>query len=420
MQQDRHPHRIAIQAILLAIGLPTIVFLFGTLRTRQLQSTANPRWAQFAKLTGPRVPADAKPRSSQRVSAQTVSIRSEEPSIVATEPPRPIPTGLTGSVSGHHSIEIPVRSVPRPTASEVEDRPPMVVRPIDEEREAELARSALRLEMEVIEIRQRLNQLTHFQQAHQTEDAQRGLQLLEAVRAFREMVANFAMVDEVPAETDSSPETIGADFPVKAPVIRESVAADSVASDPAVVESIVPEPSAKDAVATQPTNTKPIPSPPTAVEQETVESTIPPVSVASTVEPPRPVPVEEPSRLHQEDRSLDLKIDQRSDLGTTDINRKIFLIVPGAAKDSNANLDDRSWERSMPLPTIEVRDLRFPISRRLLARAFYERAVFLFDRGDVAGARQQVEASLRNHKDDLDAIRLRNQIIQGATHRHGR
>ena len=113
MNQHASSFRIALTALLLAIGLPLLVFCAANVRHRQLQSRSNPRWATFAKTTGPREAtpakspapgkAESKPSDSTGVTARLASHTKD----------------LTGSVTGSSPIEMPV-SNPSSAVSQAE------------------------------------------------------------------------------------------------------------------------------------------------------------------------------------------------------------------------------------------------------------------------------------------------------------
>ena len=94
--------RVAFTALLLAIGLPLLVFCAANVRHRQLQSRSNPRWATFAKTNGPREAAPAKPPAPVKTEAKP----SDSPGVTARLASHS--KDLTGSVTGSSPVEMPV------------------------------------------------------------------------------------------------------------------------------------------------------------------------------------------------------------------------------------------------------------------------------------------------------------------------
>lgn len=202
MRHVRSPFEIAIISLLMAIGIPSVIFMFGAVRSRQLQSKANPRWAQFAKATGPTSAETAAANELPRASIRTASIRSESASDV--EPPHPptLESSLTGSATGHSSIEYPVHSGPLSPSSMRRDEPhnaqepvasqPIIFRPVDDpqepadQTEVRLLQSTKQLESRLVEVRQRIDLLAHQQQQIQTDDIQRDAQLFESMKKLHE------------------------------------------------------------------------------------------------------------------------------------------------------------------------------------------------------------------------------------------
>ena len=61
---------------------------------------------------------------------------------------------------------------------------------------------------------------------------------------------------------------------------------------------------------------------------------------------------------------------------------------------------------------MEFRYRQSHAARHNLARAHYERAACHYQQGNYVKARQQIDASLRQDKTDLQALKLRNEINQ--------
>ncbi len=93
--------RVAFVSLLLAISLPLLVFTAAQVRHRQLQSTANPRWARFKEVNGLKTaekstPAvrnaiDVRPKSADNRAAESTRL----PTRLASQS-----TGATGSATG--------------------------------------------------------------------------------------------------------------------------------------------------------------------------------------------------------------------------------------------------------------------------------------------------------------------------------
>ena len=198
MQRPPRPFQTAFWAILLAIGIPTVVFMFGAIRSRQLQSTANPRWAKFAQLTGPKVARTRAEIDSRRIPIRTVSIQNPERPQSEFDLRSFSEASFTGSVTGRRSIEAPVQSEPLPTAvadsipsrsrTEIEDRPPIIFRPVDDGNDdSHTALLITRFETRLLEVRQRLDQLTMLQRDQQADENVIETQLLEVLRKLNDL-----------------------------------------------------------------------------------------------------------------------------------------------------------------------------------------------------------------------------------------
>lgn len=196
MPRPAHPFQNAALALLLAIGLPTSVGLFGVVRARQLQSTANPRWAQFARGTSTDSHSvSAKPGKRRPVQTANAALPglAIEAQTVAEITRLPAAT-FTGSVTGRRSFEAQSESRPvpsevaqslRPADLDVEEMPPIVFRPVDDESSGAGATQLFgRLETQLSEVRQRLDHLTLQQQEREAEVIQREQQILVALKGL--------------------------------------------------------------------------------------------------------------------------------------------------------------------------------------------------------------------------------------------
>lgn len=104
MHGFRNSFHAALWALVLAIGVPCVLLMFGAIRQRQLHSKANPRWAQFARVTGQQ---SFQPNETEDLRPAPIP-----PAVTDFEPVRhSVAQGsLTGSITGHSSVEVPVRS----------------------------------------------------------------------------------------------------------------------------------------------------------------------------------------------------------------------------------------------------------------------------------------------------------------------
>ena len=226
---------MAFLALLMAVALPLLVFVAAQVRHKQLQSTANPRWAQFQKINGTqslehplaRPVADAQRFVEPKtVEPKTVEENSRtEASDLATARlvAKPVSTssGLTGSATGNlpHgeppipvTVEIPERShaapgklspqqmaevrptataanrpVPVPDDIEISEpqapKPKLASSPIVKfhalEEAHESSDGSGRLEAQLAGMQRRLDQLAQAQSDRQISDLQRAMNLLQ-------------------------------------------------------------------------------------------------------------------------------------------------------------------------------------------------------------------------------------------------
>lgn len=174
-------------AISLAIGVPLVILMFAGLRARQLKSTANPRWAQFAKFSGPKATNEESESVAPMTTVKTASLSSDEfsnPHPIANSPVM----DLTGSVAGHSTIEMPVRTtvgknvtrdlepasesesknvVARTEPTQQEPAPQVrqsiLFRPIDEGQDQAQLETTVRLETQLRDVGRRLDRLSQRQ-----------------------------------------------------------------------------------------------------------------------------------------------------------------------------------------------------------------------------------------------------------------
>ena len=197
MPRPPRPFHSAFLAIILAVGLPAVVVLFGAVRARQLQSTANPRWAEFAKAS--RAASGPVPTRKQQLPRQATSLKPTFAEIEGVSPAEKIPeASFTGSVTGRRTLEAPAttRSIASTSTdsfrsspdSDVIETPPIIFRPVDEET-SEVPASDLiaRLESQLTEVGQRLDQLTNQQQEKIKEERLREQEILIALKNLGEI-----------------------------------------------------------------------------------------------------------------------------------------------------------------------------------------------------------------------------------------
>jgi len=208
MPKPRHPFDIALLTISLAIGIPLVLLMFGALRTRQLQSKANPRWAQFAKTSTPQSTLFSESTESRSV-IRTASILTG--SGTAHDPPhRPsIDSNLTGLISDHSSIDVRDHSneaksdTSEPHVPADDDEPdvaPIIFRAVDDDDSIKTAHATERFESLLEEIRQRLDQIALSQREHHEDDVIRESRFLEAMtRLMESAVAEAAKMKGFPA-----------------------------------------------------------------------------------------------------------------------------------------------------------------------------------------------------------------------------
>ncbi len=191
--------------MVLAIGLPIIVLMFGMIRTRQLQSTANPRWAKFARGTGT---TSEKPNTQQALRHPHVdlpTIQFQEITASDSDHTSLPQASFTGSVAaGRRPIEqittpseptsvLPANPVSSRLQPEFEELPPIIFRPVDDEVDSQTAQSTRRLESQLTDVRQQLDQLTVQQREltlqqreQQVEEISRQAKLLDVLTKLNE------------------------------------------------------------------------------------------------------------------------------------------------------------------------------------------------------------------------------------------
>lgn len=100
-----------------------------------------------------------------------------------------------------------------------------------------------------------------------------------------------------------------------------------------------------------------------------------------------------------------------------DTNRTelIVLITPRIVQDFDAEYEGDVSRSENERRHQDFRDKLSPINRHNLARVEYERAARYFEGGDANRAKRHIDESLRHNRNDLDSIRLRDQIAAALT-----
>ncbi len=100
-----------------------------------------------------------------------------------------------------------------------------------------------------------------------------------------------------------------------------------------------------------------------------------------------------------------------------DTNRTelIVLITPRIVQDFDAEYEGNVSLAENERRHQDFRDKLSPINRNNLARVEYERAARYFEEGDANRAKRHIDESLRHNRNDLDSIRLRDQIAAALT-----
>jgi type IV pilus assembly protein PilQ len=93
----------------------------------------------------------------------------------------------------------------------------------------------------------------------------------------------------------------------------------------------------------------------------------------------------------------------------------IVLITPRIVQDFDAEHEGDVSRAEYERRHQNFRDKLSPINRNNLARVEYERAARYFEEGDANRAKRHIDESLRHNRNDLDSIRLRDQIAAALT-----
>jgi len=245
MNRHATSFRVAFTALLLAIGLPLLVFCAANVRHRQLQSLSNPRWREFAKTTGPReveptkppapTPSETKPGGSTGVAARLAShtkdltgsatgsspiampLAPSAPSVAQAEQIRTLKAQPRASIDNRYAaatstaanVPLPVDDLSpqgeaRRVVVEVERRPQVMFRPLNDDKPANDARSD-QLETRIAGMQRRLDQLAQVQVDKQLSDFERAANLLQQLQQAQQNQAAPAASQLVPTPTAPTP-----------------------------------------------------------------------------------------------------------------------------------------------------------------------------------------------------------------------
>ncbi len=217
VQRPLHPFQTAFRAILMAIALPAVIFMFGAIRSRQLKSTANPRWAKFAETSTSTESLSATSNGSRRVPVQTASIQNRDAESFQSQDARfgdeldqsrHPEVHYSGSITGRTSIEAPVRSRPLSTDEskriaaesfpDEREGPPIIFRPVDDEPDdSQVSQMIVRFESQLSEVRQRLDRLSTRQYEEQSNETELESRLLDALTNLKEISSRSPAAPEV-------------------------------------------------------------------------------------------------------------------------------------------------------------------------------------------------------------------------------
>ncbi len=93
----------------------------------------------------------------------------------------------------------------------------------------------------------------------------------------------------------------------------------------------------------------------------------------------------------------------------------IVLITPRVIRDFDAEVEGDVTRSETERRHQEFREKLSPINRHNLARVEFERAARYFEEGDAHRAKRHIDESLRHNRNDLESLRLRDQIAAALT-----
>lgn len=176
-------------ALIFALALPLTVMLFGLVRARQFHAKLDSKWARSSPLIAFRSDAAQQEMEADEpanIPEPTEQDASDELPVTETASRSIIDSSHTGSASGHHSIDFPIRSNKfddddLAVAEAKSDRRAAAAsdRNRDSILSAELLQSAGRLEAQVQHVNQSVDQLTRKLSEHRSENSQQQARILE-------------------------------------------------------------------------------------------------------------------------------------------------------------------------------------------------------------------------------------------------
>jgi|GEM_PF-6973686 hypothetical protein len=220
----------AFWALLFALVFPLTVFIFGSIRAREFQLPADPRWVRFAPFMSTQsAPVKTVVKSQThpelgRIPVQNASIRTEELPSTTTDHRPLIDDDMTGSVSGHHPIEVPIpgehftgsdtgayeQYEPRDRS----ERRSTSYRNSELEAASNSLKSTSRIEAQMKHVRQRLDQLAEIQHQHHAADSYQHAQILDQQSQLLRREAELSVAlnelsrninDNLPVPSDERP-----------------------------------------------------------------------------------------------------------------------------------------------------------------------------------------------------------------------
>lgn len=388
--------------MLVAVGVPIVLCMFLAIRNRQLQSTSNPRWAQFAKVTGPTAGSTDQSAQSNRIEVRTASINSSLISLTPTAVSSNIPT----------TNESPI--VPPKDPEDL----PLIPPASDSINDA----NATAATSEIDVIMKQVDKMNRPESELHGDNTQLTVQLVGLLNDIRDSLSRLAQAQEAIQKSEAS--TVPSSSEPSKPAFDEVISEISTSVvKPTTIESV------QDVELKQFLNrcgdlaqieilTAVQPQP--EVQTPSPESTAPqPTQLSRSLNEARFVlrleedvmlicTVEESNRLKPGQFSRIPRANWQRDSNSADLNQLLPLLFRGFVYPTDAQtareLTDSSYQGGVHLS----------ISRRALARLLFESAMISRQNGEHAKSRQQIEASLRQNNNDLDAIRLRNVINHSA------
>lgn len=284
MHGIRGSFKTACLALTLALVLPAVVFMFGAIRNRQLQSKANPRWAQFAKVTGPSGGTVQTASVTRTVSEEIAEHQPDGDHKFELKIPTLGSLDLTGSVSGRSSVEMPVRTrvasaspdVPSESAESksyddqtaATPQQTIIFRPVDDADDSAASDTTHRLEQQLAQVRRRLDQLARQQASYHQDGQQQRSVLMEREAEFLDTLKKLS--------ERANPQTVVVEVhPSEAPIAKAPTASAEVPKTSSNGEPVLaPDETAQvpEAVVAQTPARREVPPPPKEIEQPAISS----------------------------------------------------------------------------------------------------------------------------------------------------